>query len=217
MSDRDVVVVDYGMGNLRSVANAVASVGGAARISDRPAEIEAARRIILPGVGAFRAGMEGLDRLGLIEPLRRRARAGAPLLGICLGMQLLFPRGDEGGETEGLGVIQGLIKRFANTNGNGHLKVPHMGWNQITTGHKTQDTRHRCPLLKNVPDGAFMYFVHSYYPEPFEASVIAARTIYGVEFASMIWQGAVAATQFHPEKSQRLGLQLLQNFLEWTC
>lgn len=213
----EIVIVDYGMGNLRSVANAVATVGGAPRISDRSSDVEAACKVILPGVGAFKAGMVGLAQRGLIETLRRRAHAGAPLLGICLGMQLLFPKGDEGGEAEGLGVIAGAIKRFANGTGPRDLKVPHMGWNQITMGHKTPDTRHKCPLLEGVPEGAFMYFVHSYYPEPSEPSVIAARTRYGVEFASVVWQGAVYATQFHPEKSQRLGLRLLRNFVGLTC
>ncbi len=213
-----IVIVDYGMGNLRSVAKAVESVGGNALISDRPSAIASAQQLILPGVGAFKAGMEGLVQRGLIEPLRARLTDGTPVLGICLGMQILFQQGEEGGLCNGLGVIRGTVKHFPINNGAGRLKIPHMGWNQITTtGNEGQRAGDDCPLLRGIPDGAFMYFVHSYYPEPLDPSIVAARTSYGIEFASMIWQESVYATQFHPEKSQRTGLQLLKNFVELTC
>ena len=208
-----VVVVDYGSGNLRSVSKALESLGASVCVSGKPEDVAKADKVILPGVGAFSAAMRELDARGLVLPIKAAIAKGVPYLGICLGLQLLFEDSEEGGAIPGLGVLPGRVRRFA-VNGNG-LKVPHMGWNQVqqqATSNKQQYGS--CPLLQGIPDGSFVYFVHSYYGDPADRSVVALETDYGGRFASMVWRKNLYATQFHPEKSQAVGLKLLENFIK---
>ena len=199
-----ITVIDYGMGNLRSVSKALESLGASVRVSSRPEDVAGAEKLILPGVGAFPAAMKELAARGLIEPIKAAIASGKPYLGICLGLQLLFERSDEGGGAAGLGVLAGIVKRFSFTSS---LKIPHMGWNQVSRG------QNGCPLLKEISDEAFVYFVHSYYADPMDRSLIALETDYGGRFAAMVWRRNLYATQFHPEKSQAVGLTLLRNFI----
>lgn len=195
-------IVDYGMGNLRSVQKAFEKLGVAAEIVTTPAQIASAGKLVLPGVGAFRDAIHELERLELVEPIREHIRQDKPFLGICLGLQLLFDVSYEDGEWKGLGVLAGDVVRFpASTD----LKVPHMGWN-------TLDVAQDNPLLSGLPPEPSVYFVHSYYVRPQDESVIAAQTNYGVRFTSMVRRNNMFATQFHPEKSQKVGLKLLENF-----
>ena len=195
-------IVDYGMGNLRSVQKAFQKLGIAAEIVTNPEQVESAEKLVLPGVGAFRDAIHELKRLNLVEPIRDFIRRDNPFLGICLGLQLLFDVSFEDGEWNGLGVLAGDVVRFPAIP---DLKVPHMGWNTMTRIGP-------CSLLKEIPTDASVYFVHSYYVRPQDESVIAARTDYGIPFTSMIERGNLFATQFHPEKSQKVGLKLLENF-----
>ncbi len=201
-NDCMIAIVDYGMGNLRSVQKALARVGADAQITSDPEHIASAEKVVLPGVGAFGDAMAELRARGLVDAVRCAIESGRPFLGICLGLQLLFDVGYEGGRHEGLGVLRGEVVRFALPP---EYKVPHMGWNQL-------HVRRHAPLLAGLPDGMYAYFVHSYYAVPAEASVIAAETCYPQPFASMVWRDNVYATQFHPEKSQALGLAMLRNF-----
>jgi glutamine amidotransferase len=206
-----IIIIDYGMGNLRSVSKALESLGASVRISSNPQEVGAAEKLILPGVGAFPAAMQELQARRLVEPIRGHIASGKPYLGICLGLQLLFDRSEEGEGAAGLGVLRGAVKRLSVTNG---LKIPHMGWNQIQR-QGTRDKGQECPLLRGVPNESFVYFVHSYVGQPDDSSMIACRTAYGAEpFASMLWRDNLFATQFHPEKSQAVGLKLLKNFID---
>jgi len=207
-----IVVIDYGMGNLRSVSKALESLGASVRVTSDPNEVAAASKVILPGVGAFGAAMDELTRRQLVEPIKAAIGGGTPYLGICLGLQLLFEHSEEG-DAAGLGVLRGAVKRFpAGTT----LKIPHMGWNQVSARQETGDRRQgKCPLLKDVPDGSYFYFVHSYYGAPQDESVVALETEYGTRFASMVWKDRLFATQFHPEKSQTIGLKLLKNFIDF--
>ena len=207
-----IVIVDYGMGNLRSVSKALESLGASVRVSSDPRDVAHAAKLILPGVGAFPAAMRELTARGLTDPLKASVAKGIPYLGICLGLQLLFESSEEGGGAAGLGVLPGVVKRFAC---HSTLKIPHMGWNQIVR-HQTLDSRQQaeCPLLAGIADGSFTYFVHSYYVEPTQRSLIALEADYGGPFAAMVWRGNLFATQFHPEKSQAIGLQFLKNFLD---
>ena len=198
-----ITIVDYGMGNLRSVAKALEHLGASVRVTDDPAQVARAEKLVLPGVGAFDAAMEELRSRRLVEPLTAAIRRGVPYLGICLGLQLLFEASDEG-STPGLGILQGRVRRFAPT---AQLKIPHMGWNQVS------GSRNGCPLLREIPEGSFFYFVHSYYAQPVDRSLVALEADYGIRFAAMVWRDHLFATQFHPEKSQALGLQLLKNFI----
>jgi glutamine amidotransferase len=202
-----IAIVDYGAGNLWSVQNGFARVGGQARVSTDPDVITHADAVVFPGVGAFRDCMHNLASRGLDEALRAVIKTGRPVLAICVGMQALLTDSEEFGLTPGLGVIEGHVRRFPATLP-GHstrLKVPHMGWNQLCL-------RRSCPLLEGIPDGAFTYFVHSYYAVPKHPEVIVACTDYGLDFASVLWRDNLYATQFHPEKSQLYGLQILRNF-----
>ena len=199
-----IAIIDYGMANLRSVQKALAEIGAEATVISEPEQIAAADRLVLPGVGAFRDAVATLRAKHLDEPLLQHIKAGKPLLGICLGLQMLFDVGYEDGEHRGLGVIPGQCVRFTLDQDLG-LKVPHMGWNQLT---RRTDT----PLLKGVPTDAGVYFVHSYHVVPTDDAVIATTTDYGRPFVSSIWRDNVMATQFHPEKSQAVGLKILSNF-----
>lgn len=202
-----IAIVDYRAGNLTSVRLAFESIGAPAEVSSDPDRIRSCDRILFPGVGAAGAAMESLRALGLGPVLRERIAAGVPFLGICLGTQILFERSEEDGGTECLGLLRGRARRFV---ARSHReKIPEMGWNQvrIARGH---------PLLDGVADGTDFYFVHSYYPAPDDPEDIVCTTGYcGVDFASMVGRGNLAATQFHPEKSGRAGLRLLANFAAW--
>ena len=197
-----ITIVDYGMGNLRSVQKGFEKVGFEALITDDRESVARAQRLVLPGVGACGDAMRGLESRGLIEPVRDFVRSGRPFLGICLGLQLLFTRSQEGGEVLGLDLIPGEVVRFPARPG---LKVPHMGWNSIRI-------LRRAPVLADIPEGAFVYFVHSYYVIPRDVALTATETDYPTPFTSSIWCDNIFATQFHPEKSQHVGLQLLRNF-----
>ncbi len=198
-----IALIDYGIGNIRSVEKALRHLGAPVRITRDPDEIRSADRIVFPGVGAFGDGMEAVRRLGLETPLREAIDAGTPFLGICLGMQLLFQVSEEMGEHQGLGIFPGRVVRFPDGMG---LKVPQIGWNQL---HRQRPH----PLLEGVPDGAYVYFVHSYYCRPADPSLVLATTDYGLEYASVVGRGHVFGLQFHPEKSQAVGLRILRNFL----
>ncbi|NOZ64053.1 MAG: imidazole glycerol phosphate synthase subunit HisH [Caldiserica bacterium] len=206
-----VVIVDYGMGNLRSVAKAVEKCGGSVAISNNPLHIEQAGRLILPGVGAFGKAMENLGKLKLVEPLKKKIEEGTPFLGICLGLQLLFEWSEEG-NVAGLSIIPGKVKKFLPTPG---LKIPHMGWNNIklTPPGERQDSPLTAKIFREIPDNSYFYFVHSYYVEPDEEKIISSTTPYGIDFTSSITYKNMFACQFHPEKSSKIGLKLIQNFL----
>lgn len=194
-----VSIVDYGVGNLHSIRRGIELAGADAMVTSERTEIEAADAIVLPGVGAFESAMDGLkDKFGVIM---EAVRAGKPLLGICLGMQLLLTRSEEG-NSEGLNIIPGEVVRLPSG-----LKVPHMGWNSL-------ELRRENPILAGIASGSYMYFVHSYYARPEDSSTILTTTDYGVEFPSIIVQDSIIGVQFHPEKSSKIGLQLLQNFVE---
>ena len=199
-----IAVIDYEMGNLRSVQKALEHVGADAVVTRDPDVIMSASAAVLPGVGAFGACMENLRRHGLVEPVKTFAASGRPFLGICVGMQILFDESEEFGPVQGLGILPGKIVRFA-PDPEGKRKVPQMGWNALTIAK-------RAPHLAGLQDGAQVYFVHSYYPVPSDPGIVATTTEYGVTFASSIWADNVFATQFHPEKSQAVGLRILANF-----
>jgi len=203
-----IAIVDYGMGNLRSVQKAVERVGGDARLARTADELTGADKVILPGVAAFGDAMDQLRGQGLIEPLRRALAGGVPYLGFCLGLQLLFEVSNEQGEHRGLGIFPGKVTRLepGDRASGRKLSVPHMGWNQIRITSP-------CPLWEGIPSGAYVYFAHSYYVVPAEKELTAAVTEYGGEFTSAVWRKNVFATQFHPEKSQAVGLRLLENFV----
>ena len=197
-----ITIVDYQMGNLRSVQKGIERVGGEARISADPGEIATAEKLILPGVGAFGDAMAEIRRRDLARPIRDFVETGRPFLGICLGLQLLFETGFEHGEHEGLGILAGDVVRFDLPP---TMKVPHMGWNTVTR-------RNEAPILADIPDGTHFYFVHSYYVRPTDPSIVALECDYGGKFCAMVWKDNLYATQFHPEKSQSDGLKLLGAF-----
>lgn len=206
----NIVIVDYQMGNLRSVQKALEHVGATAVVSSDPKAIEAADKVILPGVGGFGDAIAELSSRHLIEPIRGFIAADKPFLGICLGLQMLLDSSDEGGKQTGLGILKGTVKRFdfENEPSADGLKVPHMGWNRI------QESKTDSPLLKGIAPDAYFYFVHSYFVAPESADDIWLQADYGGEFCAAISRGNMFATQFHPEKSQRDGLRMLQNFAE---
>jgi glutamine amidotransferase len=195
-----IVIINSGVANVRSVQKAIEKAGLEAKIGEDPDDLRAAKGIVLPGVGAFRRGMEYLEQKGFVGPLRKWMEGDGPLLGICLGFQLLCAESEEFGLHRGLGLFPGRVKRFPRG-----LKVPHMGWNSIRL-------KKRDPLLEGIPEGSYFYFVHSYCLEETDPSLVLATTEYGIIFPSVVRRGRVYATQFHPEKSQALGLRLLQNF-----
>ncbi len=199
-----IAIIDYGMGNLRSVQKGFEKVGSQAVVTSDPAVVRAADKVVLPGVGAFEDAMTELRNRRLVEPVLAAIDSGKPFLGICLGLQLLFETSYENGRHAGLGVLAGEVVRFDLPRG---FSVPHMGWNQL-------DIRRPAPLLAGVVPGTYVYFVHSYYVAPKDAAVIATETDYGGPFCSMIWRDNVFASQFHPEKSQAEGLRMLKNFAE---
>lgn len=199
-----IAIIDYGMGNLRSVQKGFERVGQPATITSDPAVVSRADKIVLPGIGAFEDAIGELRRLDLASAVVRSIDAGKPFLGICLGLQLLFDVGYEGGRHAGLGVLRGEVVRFDVPP---PLKVPHMGWNQLAI-------RRRPPVLQGIADGTYVYFVHSYYVVPADESVIATTTDYPGPYASAVWRDNIYAVQFHPEKSQADGLRMLRNFAE---
>ncbi len=195
-----VAIIDYGVGNLRSVEKAFAATGCEASISSDERFLRSAERLVLPGVGAFAACMKALQETGFDRLVRERATAGTPLLGVCVGMQLLFEESEEFGSTRGLGLLKGRVRRF-----DGDLVVPQVGWNRIY-----QKRPHA--LFEGIENGSFCYFVHSFYCEPQDDAVVAGETEYGRRYASVVAQGNVCGVQFHPEKSQDVGLRMLRNF-----
>lgn len=201
-----IALIDYGAGNLRSVHKALLHLGVKVRLVREPSELKGCPGIVLPGVGAFDDCSQALQGQSLMEATRERIQEGAWFLGICVGYQILFERSEEFQSTSsGFGLFKGSVVRFPDKPG---LKVPQIGWNQVKY---TQDD---CPIFKSIPDNSHFYFVHSYHPKPEDASIIAGETDYEVTFASAVWKDRVFATQFHPEKSQAVGLQLLKNFVE---
>jgi glutamine amidotransferase len=201
-----IVIVDYGMANLRSVQKAFEHVGAKAEITSDVRVVAAADKLVLPGVGAFQDAIARLRESGLAEPIVEHIKKSRPFLGICLGLQLLFTRSMEDGEHRGLNVLPGDVVRFANTPG---LKVPHMGWNQLRF-------RGDCPLFRGLPEDSAVYFVHSYFAAPVDANVTSATADYPKPFTAAVWKDNLFATQFHPEKSQAVGLKMLKNFAQLT-
>lgn len=211
-----IAIIDYGMGNLRSVHKAFSAVGHDAVVTRQPHVLSEASHLVLPGVGAFADCMANLEQYGLIEPIRNGIVGGKRFLGICLGLQLLFTESEEFGIHKGLDIVPGKVRRFElpsipetpASRAATPFKVPHMGWNDLTL-------RRVAPPLRDMPPDAHVYFVHSYYVEPSDASIVATTTDYGRPFVSSIWRDNIFACQFHPEKSQTIGLQIVKNFAEW--
>ena len=198
----EIVVVDYDAGNLRSVQRALEAVAQRPLVTSDPRDVERAEALVLPGVGSAQDCMRKLAARGLIQPLREYAASGRPFLGVCVGLQLLFDGSEEGGGVECLGVLPGMVKRFP---GAPDLKVPQIGWNSVSFGRDH-------PLLQDIPDGSYFYFVHSYYADPAEPDITIGSADYGVEFAAIVARDNVLATQFHPEKSADRGLRIYANF-----
>ena len=206
-----IAVIDYGMGNLRSVQKALELVGARTKVTSRPQDLAKCDKVVLPGVGAFGDAARALKRLGLVEPIKKAIEEGKPFLGLCLGMQLLFDRSEEAPRVKGLSILKGVVKKFRFAKGT--LKVPHMGWNVINVkgkGVRTKGER----VLKNIPNKSYMYFVHSYYVKPEDDNVILSTTDYGIDFVSGVCRDNVYGFQFHPEKSQGLGMKILKNFVK---
>lgn len=197
-----MAIIDYGVGNLRSVEKAFAAAGVDAAVSSDEQILRRAGRLVLPGVGAFRACMTALTNRGFDQLVRERVAEGVPLLGVCVGMQMLFEESEEFGRSAGLGFLRGRVKRFA-----GDLHVPQVGWNQIRW-------QRAHPLRAGLEDGAYFYFVHSYFCEPEDSCAILGETEYGAAYASVVARGHISGVQFHPEKSQSTGLRLLKNFAQ---
>ncbi len=201
-----IALIDYGAGNLRSVHKALRYLDADVRLATQPGEMKDARAVVLPGVGAFDDCLNAMARQDLLGACRDFIRAGRPFLGICVGYQALFEKSEEFNScAAGLGIFRGKVVRFSEQPG---LKIPQIGWNQI------EITKQDCPVFRGIPNNSHVYFVHSFFPKPVDPSIVAARTTHGEAFASAIWKDNVFATQFHPEKSQSVGLQLLRNFVE---
>jgi len=205
-TDRVIALLDYGSGNLRSVEKALRKVGADVCVTTSPAGMDGAHGVVLPGVGAFDDCVNAMARQQLLAATREWIRSGRPFLGICVGYQALFESSEEFNScAAGLGIFQGKVVRFTPRDG---LKIPQIGWNQIEIAQP------ECPLYRGIPSGSYVYFVHSFFPRPLDESIVATRTTYGETFASSVWRGHVFATQFHPEKSQNVGLKLLENFVQ---
>lgn len=201
-----IALLDYGSGNLRSVHKALLKVGADVHIARNPDEMSRADAVVLPGVGAFDDCINALRKQELLEASKRFIETGKPFLGICVGYQALFERSDEFNScAAGLGIFEGSVVRFKEQNG---LKIPQIGWNQL------DEINSKCPLYRGVANGSYVYFVHSFFPKPADPTIVTTRTTYGEPFASSVWRDNVFATQFHPEKSQKVGLQLLKNFVD---
>ncbi len=207
-----LAIVDYGMANLRSVQKAFERHGHAARIISAPEDIQRADRLVVPGVGAFRDAISLMDRTGLGQAIRDFAKAGKPMLGICLGMQLLMDVGYEDGTHQGLGLVAGECVRFTVDTPPLKLKVPHMGWNALQFAERGGKV---APLFQGLPQDSYVYFVHSYHVVPQDHGAIAATADYGGPFVAALWKDNLMATQFHPEKSQEVGAVMLKNFAEF--
>jgi glutamine amidotransferase len=204
-----IALIDYGSGNLRSVHKALLKVGAKVRVVQNPDEMKGADGAVLPGVGAFDDCIQALQKQAMLEASREFIQSGRPFLGICVGYQALFERSEEFNScAAGLSLFKGSVVRFSNGNG---LKIPQIGWNQV------EITQPNCPIYRGIEDGSYVYFVHSFFPKPVDGSIIATKTNYGETFASSVWRDNVFATQFHPEKSQNVGLRLLKNFVELTA
>jgi glutamine amidotransferase len=201
-----IAVVDYGVGNLRSVAKALERVGADVSVTSSASVIAGADGVVLPGVGAFARCMSNLREAGLVAAVRDAADSGRPFLGICVGMQILFEGSEEFGDVEGLGILPGRVRRFEPSDHS--LKVPHMGWNELDIKAPS------APCLEGIAQGTRVYFVHSFYVETDDDEIVATTTTYGEPFVSSVWSGSIFATQFHPEKSQAVGLAILENFAD---
>jgi glutamine amidotransferase len=219
-----ITIVDYGMGNLRSVSKAFEHIGADVTVTNAKEKIRSASALVVPGVGAFGDCIKNLNQAGLLDEIKNFIKSGKPYLGLCLGMQILFESSEEAPGVPGLGIIAGTVKKFSSSLG---LKIPHMGWNQIkvksdpprrseTSPEWSGKPKSKSILSENIPDDAYVYFVHSYYVEPKDRSVIAAETDYGISFCSSVAKDNIWATQFHPEKSQKTGLQILKNYANYT-
>jgi len=199
-----IALLDYGAGNVRSVQKALTAAGGDVQLVPNPEKVAQADAVVLPGVGAFDDCINAMQRQELFEAARAFVSTGKPFLGICVGYQALFEKSEEFNScAAGLGIFEGSVVRFPDT----EVKVPQIGWNEV------QFSKPDCPILQGIESGSHFYFVHSYYPQPKDESIVATRTEYGVDFVSAVWRDNVFATQFHPEKSQKVGLQLLTNFV----
>lgn len=197
-----IAIIDYGAGNLRSVVNAITKLGHQPKITSSPGDLLDAQAVILPGVGAAGETMKSLKKLGMVKPIRKFIGEGRPFFGVCLGLQILFDYTEEGGRYECLGIIPGQVRQLS-----ARLKIPHMGWNQVK-----QVVSH--PVFNGIPDEANFYFVHSYYAEPGDKSLVVGETNYGGTICSAIAKGNLIATQFHPEKSGEFGLRMYDNFIK---
>lgn len=213
-----LAIVDYGMGNIRSVEKGFIKTGADVRITSDPKIIADAQGIVLPGVGAFKDCMKNLDNLKLLDTITKEIQKGKPYLGICLGLQILFTESEEFGICKGLDVFKGKVVKFRSPQSTDHgswtmdyglLKIPHMGWNTVKLVRKP-------PVLNDIEDNSYFYFVHSYYVVPEDKEIIAGTTDYSIDFVSMIWKDNVFATQFHPEKSQELGIKILKGFKDFA-
>jgi imidazole glycerol-phosphate synthase subunit HisH len=201
-----IAIIDYGMGNLRSVQKGFEAVGAEAIITSDSQKILSANSVVLPGVGAFKACMDNLEKFDLIDTVKKSVQSGKPFLGICLGLQLLFSQAEEFGSVSGLDILKGKVVGFKDAPNSGDpLKIPHMGWNNV-------EVKPSHPLFDSVPNQSYFYFVHSYYVVPEDKATVATTTNYGVDFVSGVHQENIHAFQFHPEKSQQLGLTVLKNF-----
>lgn len=200
-----IAIIDYGMGNIHSVKKALEICGAKTIVTNDRLTIKKCAKVVLPGVGAFNDAILELNRQDLAVAIKESICDGKPFLGICLGMQLLFEKSQEAEKSQGLGIIKGEVLRFKAQKG---FKIPHMGWNNL------KKDKYDCPLLKDVPDSSFAYFCHSYYPKPCQKDVVAASCNYGINFAAIVWKDNIYGVQFHPEKSQSLGLKMIDNFVK---
>ncbi len=200
-----IAIIDYGMGNIHSVAKALELFGAKINITNKESDIGSCDKIVLPGVGAFDDAMKELEKQGLVTVIKEQVKNRKPFLGICLGLQLLLEESQEAEKKKGLGILKGKVVKFSVKSGH---KVPHMGWNDLKV------ISSNCPLLSGLINGSQVYFCHSYYPVPVDKAVIAATTDYGLEFPSVLWKDNLYGVQFHPEKSQEVGLKIIKNFVE---